>query len=51
MEDFKAFILAPVQIMKVPFTIWGFTLNFWDILIWSLIAGILIWLIVRFFYD
>lgn len=49
MEDFAALIRATVGIMQLPFTIWGFTLNFWDIMIWSLVAGIIIALIVRFF--
>lgn len=51
MEDFKAMIQGAVQIMQIPFTIWGFTLNFWDIMIWSLIAGIILVLIVRFFNE
>ena len=51
MEDFAAVITYCVNIMKVPFTIWGFTLNLWDILIWSIVAGIIIYLIVRFFHE
>lgn len=51
MEDFKAVIQATVQIMQQPFTIWGFTLNFWDIMIWSLIAVIILVVIVRFFNE
>lgn len=49
MEDFQALVSTVVKVMTVPFTFWGFTLNFWDIMIWSLIAGIIICLIVRFF--
>lgn len=51
MNDFAALISATVEIMRQPFTIWGFTLNFWDIMLWSLIAGIIVWLIVRFFDE
>lgn len=51
MEDFKALVQATVQIMQIPFTVWGFTLNFWDIMLWSLIAGIIFVLIVRFFNE
>lgn len=51
MEDFKALVQGTVQIMRIPLTIWGFTLNFWDIMLWSLIAGIIITLIVRFFNE
>lgn len=49
MEDFKAMVQIAVDVMRFEFTIWGFTLNFWDILIWSMIAGLLIWALVRFF--
>ena len=48
MSDFAAMIQAVVQLMQAPFSIWCFTLKFWDIMIWSLIAGIIIYLIVRF---
>ena len=51
MADFAAMIQAMVQLIQVPFTIWGFTLNFWDILIWTLVAGILVYVIVRFFNE
>ena len=51
MNDFAALISVIVEIMRQPFTIWGFTLNFWDILIWSLIAGIIVTRIVRFFDE
>ena len=49
MDDFAAMISSVVRIMQQPFSIWGFVLNFWDIMLWSLIAGIIIYLIVRFF--
>lgn len=49
MEDVRLLIQTVVQIMKLPFTIWGFTLNFWDIMLCLLIGGIIIYLIVRFF--
>lgn len=48
MSDFKAAISFCVMLLKQPFTIWDFTLNWWDIGIWTLIAGIIIYLIVRF---
>ena len=51
MSDFQALVSVIVSIMKQPFTIWGFTLNFWDIMLWSLVAGIIAVLIVRFFHE
>lgn len=40
-----------VDIMKIPFTIWGFTLSFWEILIYTLVVPIVLYLIVGFFDD
>lgn len=48
MEDIQALIQIIVQIMRLPFTIWGFTLNFWDIMLCLLVGSIIIYLIVRF---
>ena len=51
MEDLGALIQLIVQIMQIPFTIWGFTLSFWDIMLSILIGGIIIYVIVRFFHE
>ena len=51
MEDLAALMTICVDLMKIPFTIWGFTLSWWDILMWSLIAGIIVALLVVFFCD
>lgn len=51
MEDLKALFDACVELMQVPFTIYGFTLSWWDIWIWSMIAGLILWFIVRFLYE
>lgn len=51
MEELSAIFSLCVALMKLPFTIWGFTLNLWDILIWSIVAGIILYLIVRFFDE
>ena len=49
MEDLQALIGVLVAIMKMPFTIWGFTLNFWGIMLALIIGSVIIGLIVRFF--
>lgn len=49
MEDLAALIQTVVDLMRFEFTIWGFTLSFWGILIWSLIAGLIVWAVMRFF--
>ena len=44
-EDLKAVLDAIVDIMKIEFTIWGFTLSFWGIMLWSMVALIVIWIV------
>lgn len=51
MEDLAAVLTLCVDLMKIPFTIWGFTLSWWDILMWFLIASIVIAVLVVFFCD
>ena len=40
MADFAAVMTWVVNTMKIPFTIYGVTLSFWNIFIFSLIGGI-----------
>ena len=47
MEDLKIVLQAVVDIMKFEFTIWGFTLSFWQIMIWSMIAVVVLWLVLE----
>lgn len=51
MEDLGALIQLMVQLLKIPFTIWGFTLSFWEIMLSLMVGGIVITLIVGFFND
>lgn len=51
MDDLKALIDTFIQIMQIPFTIWGFTLSFWDIMLALLVGGIVISLIGGFFRE
>lgn len=50
MQEMKAVIDAVVAMMKIPFTLWGFTLNFWDIGISILVGCLIVYLIGRFFF-
>lgn len=45
MEDFAAMLALPVQLMQIPFTLYGFTLSFWDILLWGMVATVVLWII------
>lgn len=51
MEDLAAVLAFCVDLMKIEFTIWGFTMSFWDILMWSLLAFIVIFLLRGVFGD
>lgn len=51
MEDFAAMIGLSVSLLKFDMTIWNFTFSFWDILIWSMVAGIVLFLIWGFFHG
>ena len=51
MEDVKVLIDAMVTIMKFPMEIWGYTLSFWEIMLALLAGNVVIYLIVRFFYE
>lgn len=50
MEDLQLVISAVVQLMQMPFTIWGFTLTWWDIMLALLIGALIIYLIGRFLF-
>lgn len=51
MEAVAVLIGILVDILKIEFTIWGFTLSFWSIMLSMLVSGIVIALIVGFFRD
>lgn len=42
MDDFVAIVTAVIGLFKTQFTLYGFTLSYWDVMIWTLVAGILI---------
>lgn len=51
MEDFALFVHAVISLFKVEFTIYGFTLSWWQVFLWSIVASLLIWFIGRIFSD
>lgn len=42
MEEFTAICTAVLGLFQHQFTLFGFTVSYWGVLIWSLIAGIMI---------
>ena len=50
--EFLGYLLSfIVDLFKIPFTIWGFEMSLWQILLFSLIVPIVLSLIVGFFND
>lgn len=40
MEDLAAAVGAAVNVMQFPMELWGFTVSFWQIGLWGMVAGI-----------
>lgn len=49
MENLRAIIDVTVNLLKFEFELFGYTLSWWNIMLWIMIAGILIYVTVRFF--
>lgn len=41
-NSFAAVCTAVLDLFRHKFTLYGFTISYWDVLIWSLVAGIVI---------
>lgn len=42
MEQFTAIFTAVLGLFQHKFTLYSFTISYWDVLVWCLIAGIVI---------
>ena len=42
MDEFIAIFTAVLDLFRHKFTLYGFSISYWDVLVWSLIAGIVI---------
>lgn len=42
MEIFQWLFSATMEIFKIEFTLYGFTFSFWDIFLWTTVAGIVL---------
>lgn len=49
MESFAETISKTIQVMSVPFYIWGFEFNFWQLFLFTGFAGIAAWAIGKIF--
>jgi len=50
-EDFGLVISSAWDMMGMPITIYGFTFSWRNVMLWSLVAGILAYAVGRFFDD
>lgn len=51
MEDLRMTFEATLGVFKVPFTLWGYTFTFWEVFLWTAVAGLLLWFVGRLFDD
>lgn len=51
METFTSLLTTAREMMQIQFTLYGFTLSYWDVMIYGMIAVIVGTLIVKFFMD
>lgn len=51
MEAFGKILSATVDLMKLEFTVYGFTFSWWQIFIWSACAAIVVWVLFTLWGD
>lgn len=51
MSDFVSMCSAVLRLFQTPLHLFGFTLSYWDVLVWAAIAGIVISFIRGFFGE
>lgn len=49
MEDLKTLFDFVLDLLKMPITIYGFTISFWSIIVWTLIATVCLFVIGKIF--
>ena len=45
MEDFAEVISGAMALFRMEFTLYGYTLSFWQIFCFSVVASIVIWIV------
>ena len=45
MSDVQAMFDATLALFKLEFTLYGFTFSFWNVLLFSIIGGMILWFI------
>ena len=49
MKNVEIIIDLAIKILKLPITVYGYTISFWEVLIWSSIASIVAYFLFRIF--
>ena len=49
MELFGQAVQSALDIFKIEFTLWGFTFSFWEVFAFTIVAGIVCWVISEIF--
>ena len=49
-SDFGQLIEKTVELFSIEFTIYGFTFSMWQVFLFDIAAGIVIWFIVEVFF-
>ena len=42
MEVLQSWLSSVLDVFQVPITIFGFTFSFWDVFLWSIVAGLVL---------
>lgn len=50
-SDFGMLIEMTVELFSVEFTIYGFTFSMWQVFLFDIAAGIVIWVLVEVFFK
>ncbi len=47
MEIFGAVLSSTVEIMQLPFVLFGIALSFWDFFIWGIVATVILYIVTE----
>lgn len=51
MELFQSLIACALDLFQIDFILWGVTFSFWEVFLYTGIAGVLVWFIGEVFLD
>lgn len=49
MDEFANLIECVINMLKIEFTLWGFTFSLWSVFIWGILATLVVWTIKKIF--